>query len=79
MVAVPELTHPGESTSNGLAELAVGVLEDQVRVLRTALQSHIKVPLTTGMPIVAWLVEHAAYGKITCIIRSSHELQGFAS
>ena len=61
VVAVPEMTHPGESASNGLAERSVGVLEDQVRVLLIALQAHVKVPLSTTQPVVAWLVEHAAY------------------
>ena len=28
VVIVPELTHPGESASNGLAERSVGTLED---------------------------------------------------
>ena len=61
IVAVPGLTHPSGSQPNGLAERSVGVLEDQVRVLLTALQSRMKIPLSTNQPVVAWLVEHAAY------------------
>ena len=39
----------------------VGVLEDQLRGMLTALQSHVKIPLTTNQPVVAWHIEHAAY------------------
>ena len=35
--AAPELTQPGESQSNGLAERAVGMFEDQFSMLKHAL------------------------------------------
>ena len=60
-MAVPELTHPGESRSNGLAERAVEALEDFSRTLFTALQAHMKIPLPIKHPLVAWVVAHAAY------------------
>ena len=44
VVAVPELTHPGESASNGLSERAVQTLEDYVRTWMAALQAHLKIP-----------------------------------
>ena len=61
VIAVPELTHPGGSASNGLAERSVGVLEDFVRThllaVKTSLQCHIPIE----HPIVDWVVQHAAY------------------
>ena len=35
-IAVPELTHPGESASNGLAERSVGIVANYVRTLLLA-------------------------------------------
>ena len=43
VVAVPELTHPGESASNGLAERSVGIVEDHVRTLLLALKVNLGV------------------------------------
>ena len=37
--AVPELPHPGESASNGLAERSVRAVEDLARTILAALQS----------------------------------------
>ena len=59
--AAPELTHPGESQSNGLAERAVRTLEEQTRTMLTALEARIKVPLPSDHPILSWLLEHASY------------------
>ena len=61
MVAVPELTHPGESASNGLAERSVRAIEEFSRTLITALQVHIRVPLTMAHPLCHWAIQHAAY------------------
>ena len=43
MVAAPELTHPGESQSNGLAERAVESVVDHTRTRILALEMHLKV------------------------------------
>lgn len=61
VVAVPELTHPGESASNGLAERSVRTIEEFSRTLITALQTHIRVPLTMAHPLCHWAIQHAAY------------------
>ena len=60
-LAVPEHSHPGESQSNGIAERAVQDLVNHVRVLKLSLESNIKARLPAEHPIMAWLVEHAAY------------------
>ena len=59
--AAPELAHPGESQSNGLAERSVGVFEDQFRTLKLALEGRIKHRLPSSHPVTAWLVEHTAW------------------
>ena len=59
--AVPELSHPGESQSNGLAEKSVRDFTDQFRTLKTALKSRLKSRLASDHPVIAWLVEHTAY------------------
>ena len=60
-VATPELSHPGESASNGLAERSVGVFMDQLRTLKTALESRLKIRLASSRPITHWLIEHTSY------------------
>ena len=60
-VAVPELTHPGESPSNGLAERAVETVVDHVRTLVLSLETHLKQKIPVQHPVMAWLVEHSAY------------------
>lgn len=57
----PELTHPGESQSNGLAERSVGIFEDQFRTLKVALETKLKQRLPSSHPITSWLVEHTAW------------------
>ena len=59
--AAPELTHPGESQSNGLAERSVGIFEDQFRTLKHALEARLKQRLPGAHPVTAWLVEHTAF------------------
>ena len=60
-VATPEVSHPGESQSNGLAERSVGEFVDQLRTLKTALENRLKVRLSSSHPVTHWLVEHTAY------------------
>ena len=60
-VATPELSHPGESASNGLAERSVGEFMDQLRTLKTALESRLKIRLSSSHPVTHWLIEHTAY------------------
>ena len=59
--AAPEMTHPGESQSNGLAERSVGLWEDQFRTLKHALELKLKYRLPLSHPVTAWLVEHTAW------------------
>ena len=59
--AAPELTHPGESQSNGLAERSVGLFEDQFRTLKNALESRLKRRIPTSHPVISWLAEHTAW------------------
>ena len=67
-VAVPEHSHPGESQSNGLAEKAVQDLVNHVRVLKLALETNINARIPSNHPIMAWLVEHAAYLLNRCML-----------
>ena len=60
-VATPELSQPGESASNGLTERSVGEFIDQLRTLKTALESRLKVRLASSHPVTHWLIEHTAY------------------
>ena len=60
-IATPELSHPGESASNGLAERSVGEFMDQLRTLKTALESRLKIRLSSSHPVTHWLIEHTAY------------------
>ena len=59
--AAPELTHPGESQSNGLAERAVGIFEDHFRTLKSAFEQRLKRRIPTAHPVIAWLAEHTAW------------------
>ena len=49
----------GESQSNGVVEKPVRDIEDEVRTLKDALETHIGARLKTKSPVMAWLVEHA--------------------
>ena len=60
-IAVPELTHPGESATNGLAERSVRTLQEQIRTLLTALEAHIHLTIPSSHPILSWIVHHSAY------------------
>ena len=59
--AAPELTHPGESQPNGLAERSIGIFEDQFRTMKHALELRLKRRLPSAHPVTAWLVEHVAF------------------
>ena len=61
VIAVPELTHPGESQSNGIAERAVETVVDHTRTLVLALETHLKLHLPANHPVMAWAVEHSSY------------------
>ena len=51
--AAPELTHPGESQSNGLAERTVGMFEEQFCTLESALEHRLQRRVPTSHPIKA--------------------------
>ena len=63
LVAIPELSHPGESQSNGSAEVAVKNIVSRARTLKVALEARLR--LKTHIPcshaIVHWLFEHASW------------------
>ena len=63
IIACPELSHPGESQSNGKAEAAVKTVVNQARTLKVALEARMKrdKPFPYTHPIVAWIFEHAAW------------------
>ena len=65
-VAVPEHSHPGESQSNGLAESSMKELIDEVRTLKMSLEYRLQGRLPNTHPVMARLVEHAAYVLNRC-------------
>ena len=58
--AVRENSAVGESQSNGKAEAAVQAIEDQIRVMKAALESRLSARIPSNHPIMKWLVEYAA-------------------
>ena len=58
--AVPEHSHPGESSFNGAAERGAQAIEDHARVLKLALEHRLVLKVPCHAPVMAWLVEHAA-------------------
>lgn len=60
-IMVPELAHPGESKSNGLAERSVGALEDCARTTLLALRINVGVAFPVEHPPTDWAAQHAAY------------------
>ena len=58
--AIPENSAVGESQSNGKAEAAVKALEDQVRVMKAALESRVSARIPSMHPVMRWMVEYAA-------------------
>ena len=57
---IPENAPKGDSQSNGLAEKAVRDIEDQVRTMRSCLESDMGARLPISHPVFAWMVEAAA-------------------
>ena len=58
--AVRENSAVGESQSNGKAEAAVKAVEDQLRVMKAALESRIGARIPSQHPVMKWLVEYAS-------------------
>ena len=58
--AVRENSAVGESQSNGKAEAAVQCVEDQLRVMKAALESRISARIPSQHPVMKWLVEYSA-------------------
>ena len=58
---MPELTHPGESKTNGFAERSVRTLEEQTRTLLLALEAKLNMKVPASHPLLGWIVEHAAF------------------
>ena len=58
--AVRENSAVGESQSNGKAEAAVQAIEDQIRVMKAALESRLSVRIPSNHPGMKWMVEYAA-------------------
>ena len=61
VVGVPETSSPGESQSNGAAERAVRSIEDQLRTMKLALESHINAKIPCQHPIIAWMILYASH------------------
>ena len=49
-----------ESASNGMIEKAVQQVEEQIRVLKLALQNRIKAHIPSHHPTMTWLISHSA-------------------
>ena len=60
LCAVPEYSAIGESASNGRAERAVQMIEDQARTLKSALETRIGARIGSTHPVMAWLIRHSA-------------------
>ena len=56
---IPEEAPLDDHASNGIAERCVQAVEEQVRVLRSALEKRLGAGLDNDSPIWAWLVEYA--------------------
>ena len=59
-IAVPENSAVGESQSNGKAERAVQMVEDQVRTIKLALESRIGARIPSNHALMHWIVVHCA-------------------
>ena len=59
--AAPELTQPGESQSNGIAERAIRQVADLFRTIKTSFESRVGARVTMAHPLTKWIVEHAAF------------------
>ena len=61
IIAAPELSHPGESASNGAAERAVRADMEQYRCLKLALEENLGQKIPSNHNVIKWVVEHACY------------------
>ena len=59
-IAVPENSAVGESASNGKAERAVQMVEDQIRTVKLALETRIGARIQSSHPMLKWVVLHCA-------------------
>lgn len=59
-IAVPENSAVGESQSNGKAERAVQMVEDQARTIKLALESRIGARIPSNHSLMHWIVVHCA-------------------
>ena len=50
----------GSSASNGIAERAILSIQQQVRVMKSAIEGRWGVKLETRHPMIPWMIEHAA-------------------
>ena len=57
-VPVPEFSAVGESASNGRAERAVQMVEDQLRVGKLALEGRIGAKIPSSHPVIRWMIKH---------------------
>ena len=61
-IIVPEHSAVGESQSNGKAERTVQQLEEQVRIINSALESRTGAKIPSSHPIIRWTVENPIVG-----------------
>jgi hypothetical protein len=58
---IVEQSPVGSSQSNGIAERAILSVQQQVRVLKCALETRWKVDIHSKHPVMPWLIEYASY------------------
>ena len=58
--SVPEYSAVGASPSNGRAERAVQTIEDQLRTLKSAIESRTHSRIPSVHSLMRWLFEHSA-------------------
>lgn len=58
-LTVLENSKVGQSSSNGVAERSVQALSEQIRIMRSCLQDHLKVGIPSKHLAIAWLIKHA--------------------
>ena len=75
--AVPEESAPGESASNGAAERAIQMVEDQLRTMKHALEARLGVKIPCSHQIMRWMLEHAAMLLTNYHCSSDDHLTGY--
>jgi len=63
---VLEITSPGDSAGNGIAERRVGVIGGIVRTLKAETEERAPAGKEAGPRLVAWMVQHAAHQANVC-------------